>query len=81
MSNEKIRERVAFYSRLFLAGVGIFVLLVGWLSAQATAAVEAGVKWDGFGILFWPGVAALVVVFTICIRLAVSINRLIKQMR
>lgn len=81
MSNEKIRELVAFYSRLFLAGVGVFVLLVGWLSAQVTAAVEAGVKWDSFGILFWPGVAALVVVFVACVRLAVSINRLIKQMR
>jgi len=80
MSNEKIRERVAFYSRLFLAGVGVFVLLVGWLSAQF-AAVVAEVEGDGFGILFWPGVATLVVVFMACVRLAVSIDRLIKQMR
>lgn len=80
MSNEKIRERVAFYSRLFLAGVGIFVLLAGWVAAQV-AAVAAEVEGDGFGILFWPGVVALAVVFTICARLAVSINRLIKQMR
>jgi len=80
MSNEKIRERVAFYSRLFLAGVGIFVLLVGWLSAQFTAAV-AEVEGDGFGILFWPGVACAVCDFVGCIRLAVMIDRLIKQMR
>lgn len=80
MSNEKIRERVAFYSRLFLAGVGVFVLLVGWLSAQTTAAVEAGVKWDSFGILFWPGVVCAVCDFVGCIRLAVMIDRLIEQM-
>ncbi|MDD9799369.1 MAG: hypothetical protein OXU29_02725 [Gammaproteobacteria bacterium] len=78
MSNEKIRERVAFYSRLFLAGVGVFVLLAGWVAARVAEA-EAGV--ESFGILFWPGVAALAVVFITCVRLAVSIDRLIKQMR
>ncbi|MCY4244653.1 MAG: hypothetical protein OXU31_02940 [Gammaproteobacteria bacterium] len=78
MSNEKIRERVAFYSRLFLAGVGVFVLLAGWVAARVA---EAEAEVESFGILFWPGVAALAVVFITCVRLAVSIDRLIKQMR
>lgn len=80
MSNEKIRERVAFYSRLFLAGVGIFVLLVGWVAAQVTA-VAAEAEGGGFGILFWPGVVCAVCDFVGCIRLAVMIDRLIEQMR